>query len=481
MKFKSFIQLFIVVLLVAFGCGIVSAQTYYLDQTLELSPNDGWEQYPFPGTMNYLTSTNPLINATNGSYTQNFWRFGNVKLPSGADGAVITGCSIEWYVPSTTYDSPDFTIYGVAQTDRDWIQSSTDYISEMTVTSASVAFSDDNIGTGWKSFSGLESVVQEIIDIQGWQYGWSSLVFLTKDLLNTDGFGVYSYDRSPVGTYGAKLHISWTGSAPPSDPEPTTDWAYTTYQISNITDDAVELDDNSIVVDNSGYSLNASGSNPHWTLLRWNNVALAQGTQIYDASLTVNLEYYYNPWFYIYGEDADNSQSLDDNYTISGRDVTSASAFYSYSGLSAGSYSFDHLKDVVQEIVDRPGWVENNAISLIIYENQDNKSANATAYDSSPSLAAKLNLAFEPTPTLTPTPAPLNHYLSYPIEGKTFYVPLRRIEQTDYQHNWIEYSKDESDNILYTPWEPCETPIPGRMVRYISGELHYQMTLDDLQ
>ena len=127
-------------------------------------------------------------------------------------------------------------------------------------------------------------------------------------------------------------------------------------------DDAVVTSGTNISVD---FSYRLAG-------LRFTNITIPQGATINSATLTVYLPNasYDSPDVTIWGEDIDDAPTFTTGANnISSRTPTTATVVWSASSIGTGVKVSPELKTIIQEIVNRAGWVSGNAIALILKGN----------------------------------------------------------------------------------------------------------------
>jgi len=135
-----------------------------------------------------------------------------------------------------------------------------------------------------------------------------------------------------------------------------------------VSTDDTETDDN----DNDDDELNFGSDNDN-VGIRFSGVAIPQGATILSAYLTVKAASSSSSTvrIVIRGEDADDSSPLTNtSLTESSRERTSALVPWSrMPSFSSGNYyTSPQLRSIVQEIVDRTGWVSGNALTLLTNE-----------------------------------------------------------------------------------------------------------------
>lgn len=107
-----------------------------------------------------------------------------------------------------------------------------------------------------------------------------------------------------------------------------------------------------------------------------------------------------SPSHRIVGEDADNAGTfVEQTDDISGRVTTAAAVIWNLPGWPTDGESdvpqtTPDISTIVQEIVDRPGWTDGNALVFILEPNSGNDTRNAWAYDGSPGDAAVLSIEY---------------------------------------------------------------------------------------
>jgi len=194
------------------------------------------------------------------------------------------------------------------------------------------------------------------------------------------------------------------------DDNPTTSLAI---QISDGDDDAEELSGD-VNLNSSDLELVEENSSNNQTVgLRFNNLNIPNGAMISNAyiqftadetqSQTTNLT--------IHGDDIDNSPIFTTiSSNVSNRTTTSASATWNPSpwsnvGAAGTNEQTSDLSSVLQEVVDRSGWVENNSMSFII---TGSGHRTADSYNGSSGNAPTLHITY--TPALNPLPVELTKF-----------------------------------------------------------------------
>ena len=169
------------------------------------------------------------------------------------------------------------------------------------------------------------------------------------------------------------------------------------------------------------------GAERHHGGLRFFELQVPQGAVINDAYLWVTsaMTYYHQVDLTIYGDDVDHSDNFRSGGLVPLRDRTEASTPWSITAdwRLGRIYQSPQLGPIIQEIVDRPGWRERNALTLLLigeeptlggdpprevwavegsYEDRAELIVWYTPRDVLPPTVAP-TLTFTPTPTRTPT------------------------------------------------------------------------------
>ena len=174
-------------------------------------------------------------------------------------------------------------------------------------------------------------------------------------------------------------------------------------QISSSADDAHEAG-NSASLDTTRSTLRTyshprpSASGYYSSGLRFQSVNIPQGAIINSASLSVNVysSSYDDANMVIYANNVDDAiDFLDDPDIIHTRIRTTANVSWVQNGVGDGWQSAPDLGSIIQEIVNRPGWVAGNDLALLLIGNTDvNNPMLTDSYDGDPSLAARLHIDY---------------------------------------------------------------------------------------
>ncbi|MBN1276282.1 MAG: hypothetical protein JXA35_02235 [Deltaproteobacteria bacterium] len=140
--------------------------------------------------------------------------------------------------------------------------------------------------------------------------------------------------------------------------------------------------------------------------MRFQNIAIPPGATITNAYITFETKAVYSDvqadiFLTIKGEASDDAQTFTTaSYNISSRPTTTASAAWTVPpwNNAAEMHQTPDLSAVIQEIVNRAGWVKNNSLAIIITNVDDppNSGRMASDWDHTPAKAPLLHIEFEP-------------------------------------------------------------------------------------
>lgn len=167
-----------------------------------------WGHGAFSNSSSWV-SIDGYYNPESNQYCCGGFRFPNVTIPKGM---VIYSAKFSGWITGTDYDDPCLTIYGNAEDNALDFNDLQKIIStdDRPRTTANVPWVADGVGTQWQDKTGLEAIVQEIVDRDGWSSGNAIvLLFIAGSSIKHLEFN--SYDAG--SQYAAKLEVTW---GPPS-------------------------------------------------------------------------------------------------------------------------------------------------------------------------------------------------------------------------------------------------------------------------
>ncbi len=180
--------------------------------------------------------------------------------------------------------------------------------------------------------------------------------------------------------------------------------------ISNGNDDVEEYNTDGTLYTNSSdleFCYDGAAGNQH-VGLRFQGVNIPQGAIITNAYIQMRADETDNTNLdvFIAGHDADNSAAWTGTYAVSGRAKTSATTTWVHSGSTAWTADVTitqtpSLSLMIEEIVNRPGWLSGNAMSFIFWDNnseQDERVADPIEGGYAPILFVDYSMPTLPTP-----------------------------------------------------------------------------------
>jgi len=297
-------------------------------------------------------------------------RFRNLDIPQGA---TILNAKLQFGNKENRWDTGfSLRIQGHDVDDAPTFSNSWNNIgNRITAANGTTATVDWNnpaswTSNGYKDSPDISSIIQEIIDRPGWvpNNELALIVYPTTATSNNKSRRAYTHESN--SNRAPRLVIEWTTQATPG-------------------------------------GLQQIG-------LRFNEIGVPQGAKIKSATIEFRPQRDDSSLadFKIYGEDSDNAQTFGTtNDDISTRPRTSGSKGkedWDVSAWSTGvATSTPDLKDIVQQIVDRPGWCGNNSMAFL-FEPDYGQVLNgktgpriADSFDSDPTNAPLLKIEYDAT------------------------------------------------------------------------------------
>ena len=317
-------------------------------------------------------------------------RFQDVRIPQGADildaKLVLTPISSD---PSTTVEFEiraeavdDATTFDAATladiSSRPTTATQTDWVLPATTADNPIISCVD----GSCNQSDLQDVIQEVTDRAGW-CGGNALNLILE--FETGGKSFYSYDGD--SGFSPELQVTY-------DRTGTLGCVVATEnaQISTGVDD----------VENSGTGGSQLDFEPGNNIgLRFQNIDVPQGATILDARITINArrnDTGATTDINIYGEDEDDPNSYGN---VNSRTKTSATVLWEPTDWTQNvNYVSPDLSPIVQEIVDRAGFDEGNAMAFIMETTGPNR--RGRTYNDSTTKAPRLSITFQSSAGYSP-------------------------------------------------------------------------------
>ena len=225
--------------------------------------------------------------------------------------------------------------------------------------------------------------------------------------------------NTPVPT---RTPVSTNTPEPSNTPEPTATMTPTAtprgdelmLQVASGENDVNESSGNFELNQQTVWVGNGGTVGEQYIAVRFTGVAIPPASVIHSARLEVfAVTDQWIPISYdLYGEAADDSEPFSDDSLPSQRELTTASVVHQSNTpwVSRTWYALDDMADVVQEVVDRPGWQAGNSLTIIGIGTADGGEFGRkffAAYEASPDYAVRLVVDVT-APELPPTPLPTN-------------------------------------------------------------------------
>jgi hypothetical protein len=192
-------------------CGLVNNVTV---TTVSASSDDGDQ---LTTTMDIVRSTSNIIDATNEYFAV---RFASITIPSGA---TITGCTVQFYFPSSADDEPNHTMFFQMSTNPATLSTSASDISNRTPTTSSVTWANANLGApGFFTSPNLATQLSELYTAAGGVFNGARVVLMVRGSATaTRDFAVNTYDvgissRMPMMTITYTTGTACSGGGGPS-------------------------------------------------------------------------------------------------------------------------------------------------------------------------------------------------------------------------------------------------------------------------
>jgi len=172
------------------------------------SPDDAWEGGT--GVLSYIYGYSFLWaypNPAHSMYRCAGFRFPNVTIPQGSS---ISAATFQGHTCILDQDDINTKIYGNNVDNAEDFEVNAHIISTVNRprTTAYVSWVQDALGVGWKSKTGLQGIVQEIVGRGGWISGNAIVLLFIVNTNIQKWCRIWCYDEDPG--YAAKLQITWT-------------------------------------------------------------------------------------------------------------------------------------------------------------------------------------------------------------------------------------------------------------------------------
>ena len=335
------------------------------------------------------------------------------------------------------------------------------------------------------STSDITSVIQEIVDQDGWASGNALVLIFSQDPANPST-GVVEAEAGP-GDDAALLRIEFGGAPAPPEPEPAPPEPEPTPPVPvepvvlerTIVDESDDAEED--IGGSAGFVMDLTSSDLEFSYdnntsdpldlqlvgIRFVDIAIPKGSIITSASVQFqaddvdDAEHVGDAYVIIEGELSLNPGTfLEDASNISLRPRTTALVPWgpAHWTVKGDKYSTSDITSVIQEIVDQDGWASGNALVLIFSQDPANPSTGVVEAEAGPGDdAALLRIEFGGAPAPPePEPAPPEPEPTPPAPAEPVVVERRVSASSDdaeehvLEGNWME-SLTSSD--LELAWE----------------------------
>lgn len=316
-------------------------------------------------------------------------RFEDVLIPQGAQ---INSAYIRLFSAGLETTDAGMNIFGELAENSAEFEASSNDLSSRTKTAISVEWDSDHsfpISDSSLVTPDISAVIQEVVDQSVWCGGNALSVLFTsledelsslKKVLSVDSGGgltpqlVVDYDNSSAAGCIASEDI---------------------YQVASQNDNVEEKSDGTNA---TGNVLNFKGNENDYVAVRFTNATIPQGATIETAKLVFTASSDSNNGnasMTINAVAEDNPEDFSDyvNYHIRDAAKTSASVSMSFPAQTDDEENNSpELKSIVQEIVDRAGWVSGNSIVFVMSDFSGSRTAHS--YNGSAANAVKFEVSY---------------------------------------------------------------------------------------
>ncbi len=268
-------------------------------------------------------------------------------------------------------------------------------------TTSSPALSDWDPVDSTYATPDLTSMVQDVVNRPGW-CGGNDMMFMI-DRIGGDNALRTAYSYEGDSTKAPVLTITYDADIPiPTGGGCTRSTIVSLIKAGN--SDAEEHADGSIDTGSSDLEM-VEEADTQVVGLRFSDIPIGNSTVITSAKLVFTGDEAHSGTtsLTIHGQDSDDAGSFTttaNNITnTTDRPRTSASVAWSPPAFAIGGlYEVTGLEGIIQEVVDRGGWVAGNSLALFV---SGTGKRVADSYDGDPATAPRLQITFEGTPVTT--------------------------------------------------------------------------------
>ncbi len=373
-------------------------------------------------------------------------RFLNVLIPPGAS---ITNAYIEFTTTVAQSGATDLTLRAEAVDDSTTFASAASDVSTRAKTTASVAWSSvpswNTVGETHQT-PNLSAIIQEVVDRGGWVAGKSISIFVT----GTGARTATSYDGNSAEA--PLLHVDFNPGTPL--PPPNT----LGLRVSASTDDAEEMVSTGAVDLVSPTLELVDDGGAQQVGMRFQNVAIDPGSIITRAYLefTADVANFGTTNLTVEGQASDNAPTFTSGANdLSTRLKTATSVDWSNAAAWATggqTYQSVDLSPIIQELIDRSGWVSGNSVALFV---TGGGRRTGESWDGNAAAAPLLHLEFMAPPVMPSTTVEVR--ISGNNDDAEEFVSGGAVNRTSTD---LEFVADPGDQIVGMRWASLPVP-PG--------------------
>jgi type IV pilus assembly protein PilY1 len=269
----------------------------------------------------------------------------------------------------------------------------------------------------------ITTLVQQVVNRSGW-CGNNAMAFYIQPRSSSLIGGsrlAYSYDE--VSRRHPELVVNYTTNGGGCM---NTLWNKRTLLTE---DDASENNDKNKTVTNTGTSLTV-GNNQKLGL-RFQSIPFPKNATVMEAYLEFTASANSSGSFYVdlYAHNTNNSAAIPNTKgNISGRTRTTATSRWNISDnwQTDNTYRSPELKTLIQQVFDRSGWVEGNALTLLVYGNSSATNRSIFSFDGSGARAPKLVLKVASNPLISAPDLTVRQHINNLVQSLTprTYTPI---------------------------------------------------------
>lgn len=273
--------------------------------------------------------------------------------------------------PAYTYNTPGTytVVLNATNSDGTGVETKVNYITVVAPTAPTADFSADDV---------TPTVLQNVnfTDLSvgnptswNWNFGDGQTSTLQNPSHAYNASGTYTVTLTATNVYGNDSEVKTNYIT-------VANTGTVSVSVINGNDDVEENNNTGVISYNSSdLEFTRDGTFNQNVGVRFQNVTVPDGATITNAYIIFRADESHSTTctVHIAGDDQDNSAAWSGSYNVSTRAKTTAQTDWSFNGSSAWTADVTisntpSLNAIVQEIVDRPGWVSGNSMSFIFWD-----------------------------------------------------------------------------------------------------------------